>query len=209
VLRVDPRDGSIAVIATGGLMTGGRITALAVARDGTLLAAQDGLKDQILSLHPQTGALERVVEYGDNAWSIALDAGGRDFFLVSDGGPSGLALYKDGKLTPWLSYKDSRNYRSVAVGTDGRVFVSYIHLAERTIAEVDRRTHELRPLLSLPEAQSQLGQMAVEADGNLIVGSYGLKGEIFRIDVADKAAKLLAEEGQLQASGGVAVVPSR
>jgi len=209
VLRIDPRDGSIAVAASGGLMSGGRINALVAAGDGTLLAAQDGLRDQILSILPETGDVSRVVEYGDNVWSIALDTGGRDFFIVSDGGPSGLVRYAGGQLTPWLTYEDPRNYRSVVMGAEGRVFVSYIHLEERNIVEVDRRTHELRPMVTLPAAQATLGQMAVEANGNLIVGSYGEKGEIFRVDAANKTAKLLAEGGQLQASGGVAVVPNR
>ena len=207
VLRIDPRDGSIAVVAGGVQMAQSRFNALVVTGDGTLLAAQDGPRDRVLSIEPRTGKMASVVDCGDNLWSIALDGDRRQFFIVSDGGPAGLARYAEGKLTPWLLYEDPRNYRSVAVGTDGRVFVSYVFDEARTIVEVDRRTHGLRPVVNLPGARAPLGQMAVEADGCLIVGSYGLQGVVFRVDVANKAAKRLAENGHLERSGGVAVVP--
>ncbi|MCE9547688.1 MAG: hypothetical protein K8T25_19635, partial [Planctomycetia bacterium] len=217
VLRIDPRDGSIKVLAGDGLLKDGIVTGMAlIADEGSLLATQNAPQDRILAIDAKSGVAAKVADFGDNIWGIAIDTDGRSALVVSDAAHVAVARLsfavaplQGNTLTPWVLYEDPRNYRSVAVRPDGRVFVSFIHQSARKIAEIDRRTHRVTEVVALPPRHNApLGMMAVEADGNLIVGSYGDHGEIFRVDVNNRTANVAATEGHLKASGGVAVVPA-
>ena len=207
VLRIDPRDGSISILASGGLLTTGRVTALAIAEDGMIFATLDGIEDKVLKIDPQTREVSEIASFGNNVWGIAMDVQGHDLMAVSDGAGA-VAQISGKKVNLWVAGRDTEGARGVAVRPDGRVFVSIYSDPGRRIVEIDRHTHRVTDIATLPPQQDAiLGLLAIEPSGNLIVGSYGGQGRVYRIDVLKGTATILSSDGHLEASGGVAVVP--
>jgi len=206
VLRIDPRGGKIDVLAAGGLLEQGRVSGLAIGPDGAIYATHDGVDDKILKIDPQSRAVAEVAGFGSNAWGVAVDVNGRDLFATSDGTGT-VALIRGGKIAPWVFGNKTQGVRGVAVRPDGRVFVSVTKEAACKIVEVDRTTHAVTDIASLPPQPSVvLGMMAVEADGHLIVAHSGLNGKVYRVDVDARTMTPLSAGKHLEEVFGVAVV---
>jgi sugar lactone lactonase YvrE len=207
VLRIDPRDGAIRVLARGGLMAKGRISGIAIAPDGKIYATQDGVDDKILTIDPKSGAVAEFATFGNNAWGIAIDVNGRDLIAVSDW--TGTVARLDGKaITPWVFGNDTKGVRGVAVRPDGRVFISISSDQQCRIAEVDRDTRHVSEIVHLPSRQNNLlGMLAVEAGGRLIVADNWTPASVYRVDVEARTITPLATGGHLSEVLGVAVVP--
>jgi len=209
VLRIDPRDGAIRVLASDGLLSHGRINGLTVAADGGIYGTLDGAKDEIFRIDPQTGAASTVVAFGSSVWGIATDMGGRDL-LVNAYGDGAVVQIKDRTLNTWVqSSQVPGGPWGVAVRPDGRVFVSATSSTQGTIVEVDRATHRVTEVVSIPKEHDwMLGTLAVEPDGRLIVCKYDAESSVYRIDVDARTVVPVAVGGHLQRVMGVAVVPA-
>ena len=209
VLRIDSRDGSIDVLASTGLMSEGRISGLTVAADGRIFAAQDSAEDKVLQIDPQSGAAATVAPFGGNIWGIAADVGGHDLLAVSDLGDA-LTQIRGQTVSSWVRNPMFEGApRGVAVRPDGRVFVSATSHTHGRIVEVDRTTHRLTEVVSVPRQEWTFGMLAVDPDGQLIVSKYDAQSSIYRIDVDARTIVAVATGGQLEQVLGVAVVPGR
>jgi ferric-dicitrate binding protein FerR (iron transport regulator) len=208
IVRFDPQTGKLDVLAREGLLAKGRINSLAVASDGAIFASLDGSQDQIIQIDPETGAAKEVADFGSNAWGIAIDADGRSLLAASDGNGGEVARIQEGRVETWAKGAMVDGARGIAVLPGGRALVS-VSYGKHSIVEIDRQSHRPTRLGTLSEEFGGiLGMLAVEADGNLIVGTFlSDSGNVYRFDVAEGRLALLSSRGHLAHCAGVAVVP--
>jgi len=208
LLKFDPRTGTMKLFASGGALTAGNFHALAASPDGTLFGTLEDADDQIVRIDPRSGAVSKLVSWGNNLWGIAVDQNGRDLIAVSDY-LGEVVQVRDGSIVPWTEKSGAEGCRGVVVRPDGRVFVSATKEQRCRILEVDRATHRVTEIVSIPqEPNHDFSMLAVEADGRLIVSETGEQSRIYRIDVDAKTIVPVATGGELEEVCGITVVPA-
>ena len=218
LLRIDPRRHTIKVLASGGLLTMGQISGVAVAADGTIYAVyQAALHSQpehILRIDPVSGAVTSIARM-DHAFGICMAGQEHDALLTSDRAVVASWMH-DGTISPWVAGDKASRCLSAAVSLDGRIFVaadSIPDLGERRILEVARSAgHEVRTVATLPPSLSVkpitgIWNIGVEFDGSLIVSPSEQDLRIYRVNPETGKSAVVSAGNLLEGRTAVAVVP--
>ena len=144
-----------------------------------------------------------------DVWGIAADSDGRALIAVSD--YLGSVARIDGQTVAlWTNASGTNGAHGVIVRPDGRVFVSVTTDLQCKIVEVDRKTHGVTEIVSMPRQDEwTFGMLAVEADGRLIFGNAAPTSNVYRVDVDARTIVPVAEGKELERVWGVAVGPGK
>jgi hypothetical protein len=215
VLRLDPRNGEIKIIASGGLLKQ-KVGPLAAAPDGFIYAVNDrgihGEGDEIVRIDPVSGAVSVVAPCPKGAAGLCMDIDGQDL-LVAVNEPAELRLLRGKTWIPWAAWQPTGTPFGLTLDNRGRVFVGITRPdpEERSqVLEIGRSAeHAIRTAATFSKqwVGNGGGGLAVDANGNFLVGSTGIEDRILRVDGLTGAVSTLSSKGALDGGPQLAVVP--
>ena len=219
LLRIDPRRQTIKVLASGGLLTMGQISGVAVANDGNIYAVYQAAihnePEHILSVDPSSGVVSSIARL-DHAFGICMAGQSHDVLLTSANAVA-MSVLQGASISPRVAGLPPGRCLSAVVAPAGRIFLaadSLPDLGERKILEVAREAgHQVRTVatLSLPPNGKQrtgIWNLAAEGNGNLIVSPSEEDVNIYRVDPQTGKSVVVTSGKLLEGRTAVAVVPS-
>jgi len=231
VLRIDPRNGQIGVLTSGGMLTQGSINGLAVAEDGAIYASYETSvldeSDQIVKIDPVSGEVTPLARFGANITGICFDANNqpqgasprlspaqtpRNLVAGStrDSRLGFIEVVPEPKITAWPFDPSHGQLASVVVNREGRMFVGAAlpqPPGQHVIYEAARDAqHTVKRLAEVP---GWSGTLVCEPDGNLLVGPGHGDRRLHRVDCHTGELTLVSTGGMLEEETFLAVVPGR
>lgn len=213
ILRINPRDGAVTLLASGETWTANgaqSISGLAEAANGDIYAVVRGsTTDRVMKIDPVSGASVKVAAL-DDASGIHMDVNGHDLFVVGSR-TAAVALVRDGAVIERVVDRQQVGTPlGIAAALDGRIFLASTQGNTRKILEVSRDAqHTITTVATLPSAGRPGGRwnIALEADGNLLASPWRNDIRVLRIHAVSGNVSVVAAEGMLSGEAMLTVVP--
>jgi len=210
ILRIDPRARTIQVLASGGLLTAGQVSGVAVAADGTIYAVyQTAIHDQpehLLKIDPQSGAVSSLSRVS-HAMSIGLDHQGRA--MISAPQLQTVYLWDGTTATPWVQGAAVGKVFGVTFSPEGGAFFATRFGNSQRVLEIANGGPKTVATLASELNIDPPCTIAAEADGSLIVSNQlDSTARIYRVNAKSGQYAPVSSGEMLEPRMPVAVVPA-